>query len=553
MYLLTHEVSQGGRIIAKGEKRIGLRTIELVQEEDQSGRSFYFRVNGLPVFVKGANYIPQDNFVPRVGDSVYRALLSDAKDAGMNMLRVWGGGIYENDIFYDLCDEMGIMVWQDFMFACSMYPGDRGFLDNVKVEAIQNITRLRHHPSLALWCGNNEIDEGWKNWGWQKQYSYSKEDSATVYDAYREIFERILPESVNKYDPGRFYIPTSPLYGWGRKESMSHGDNHYWGVWWGKEPFEVYEKKVGRFASEYGFQGFPDLSTINRFTTPEERVLGSPVMKVHEKHPVGFETIDEYMRRDYRKPKDFESYVMVSQLLQAEGMKIAITAHRRAMPRCMGTLYWQLNDCWPVISWSSRDYYGKKKALHYWLKDLYAPILISPVIEDGRARIYVVSDLLKDEKGIIEIRLLGFDGKAIMEKRFNVNIPSGSSTVVFDTLRNSLLDGIDSLSAVLSVNLKCGNGTSARNNLYFARIKELKLGLPDIKMRATGIGEGFRITVTSDKLAKNLFFSSNSEGSFSDNYFDLLPGEKKEIIFHMAPSFKGKSLQLNIRSLADTY
>ncbi|MEI6456269.1 MAG: glycoside hydrolase family 2 protein [bacterium] len=553
MYLMTHEVSQGDEIVGKGEKRLGLRTIALIQEEDSHGKSFYFRVNGLPVFAKGANYIPQDNFVPRVSDSNYRALLTDAKNAGINMLRVWGGGIYENDIFYDLCDEMGIMVWQDFMFACAMYPGDKGFLDNVKVEAIQNIARLRHHPSLALWCGNNEIDEGWKNWGWQKQYGYSKEDSAEVYDTYREIFEKILPESVDMYDPGRSYIPTSPLFGWGRKESMSRGDNHYWGVWWGKEPFEVYRKKVGRFASEYGFQGFPDMSTIEKFTNPEDRDLSSQVLKVHEKHPAGFETIEEYMARDYRKPKDFESYAMVSQLLQAEGMKTAIEAHRRAMPRCMGTLYWQLNDCWPVISWSSRDYYGKKKALHYWLKDLYAPILISPVIEDGRVRIYVVSDLLKNEKGIIEIRLIGFDGETRMEKRFAVNIPSGSSTVVFDTLRNSLLDGIDSLSAVLSVKLRCENGTSSRNNLYFARIKELNLVQPEIKIRAAGIPGGFRITITSDKLAKSVFISTNAEGYFSDNYIDLLPGEKREIRFLMAPVFKGKSLDMSIRSLADTY
>jgi len=553
MYRLTHEVSNNGRIVAKGEKRIGLRTIDLIREEDSNGRSFYFRVNGLPVFAKGANYIPQDNFVPRVSDSNYRALLIDAKEAGMNMLRVWGGGIYENDIFYDFCDEMGIMVWQDFMFACAMYPGDRGFLDNVKVEAIQNITRLRYHPSLALWCGNNEIDEGWKNWGWQKQYGYSKEDSARVYDAYREIFEKILPESVLKYDSGRSYIPTSPLYGWGRKESMSRGDNHYWGVWWGKEPFEVYEKKVGRFASEYGFQGFPDYSTITRFTESADRQFNSPVMKVHEKHPVGFETIDEYMLREFRKPKDFESYIMVSQLLQAGGMKRAIAAHRRSMPRSMGTLYWQLNDCWPVVSWSSRDYYGKKKALHYWLKELYSPLFVSPVVEDGRVRIYLVSDFQKVEKGTMEIRLIGFDGTLFMKKTLNVTIPAGSSGVVFDTTRNDFLKGIDTLSVVLDLKVRSESGLSARNTLYFGSIKDLKLGPTEVKIRATGIRNGFKLIVTASKLAKGIYLSSNADGEFSDNYFDLMAGEKREIQFLMAPSFKGKSLEMNIRSIADTY
>jgi beta-mannosidase len=534
-------------------QQIGLRSIELVQAEDSVGRSFYFRVNGLPVFIKGANYIPQDNFLTRVSDSAYRGLITQVKSAQMNMLRVWGGGIYEKDLFYDLCDEMGIMVWQDFMFACAMYPGEQAFLENIRQEAVQNIKRLRHHPCLALWCGNNEIDEGWKNWGWQKQYGYSKEDSARVYDTYRKIFEKILPESVYKYDSGRSYIPTSPLYGWGRKESMRRGDNHYWGVWWGKEPFEVYEKKVGRFASEYGFQAFPDQSTINQFTSPDDRFPGSPVLKVHQKHPVGFETIDEYLLRDYRKPKDLGSYVLVSQLLQADGMKMAIEAHRRAMPRSMGTLYWQLNDCWPVVSWSSIDYYGRKKAFHYRLQDLYAPVLVSPVVENGRVRIYIVSDLLKEEAGRMEISLIGFDGTPFMKKHLNVTIPAGSSNIVFDTLRNNLLNGIDSLSVVLSVNVRCERGLSAKNTLYFAKTKDLKLGQTDLKLRATGVRDGFRIIVTGTRLEKGVFLSSNAGGDFSDNYFDLLPGEKKELLFRMAPSFKGKSMEINIRSIADTY
>jgi beta-mannosidase len=380
LYNFGYEVYFNGKLAGEGRQKIGLRTIEFVQEKDSTGKSFYFKVNGVPVFIKGANYIPQDNFIPRVTDSTYRALIKDVREANMNMLRVWGGGIYENDIFYDLCDENGILVWQDFMFANSMYPGNKEFLDNVRDEAIQNIVRLRRHPCIALWCGNNEIDEGWKNWGWQKQYGYNAEDSAAIYKNYRIIFNLILPNNVRRFDSARAYIPSSPLHGWGRPESLTEGDSHYWGVWWGKEPVLNYEKKVGRFMSEYGLQSFPDYSTILKFTSPADRVLGSAVMKAHQKHPTGYETIDEYLLRDFRKPKDFESYAYVSQLWQSRSIIKAIEAHRRAKPTCMGTLYWQLNDCWPVVSWSSRDYFGKKKALMYALPAAYDLVLVSPVV-----------------------------------------------------------------------------------------------------------------------------------------------------------------------------
>jgi beta-mannosidase len=241
---------------------IGLRTLELIQEKDSVGQSFYFKLNGKPVFMKGANYIPQDNFVSRTTKLDYKKIIQMAKEANMNMLRVWGGGVYPNDEFYKECDRNGILVWQDFMFACAMYPGDSAYVENVKQEITEQIKRLRSHPSLALWCGNNEVDEGWQNWGWQKQYKYSKKDSAKIWNDYDNLFHNVIPQIVKEQNPSVYYWPSSPSIGWGHKESLQQGDSHYWGVWWGNEPFETYTKKVGRFMSEYGFQAMPDIQYI---------------------------------------------------------------------------------------------------------------------------------------------------------------------------------------------------------------------------------------------------------------------------------------------------
>ncbi|MCX6282649.1 MAG: glycoside hydrolase family 2 protein, partial [Bacteroidetes bacterium] len=307
LYPLNYYLILADEIVGKGRRKVGLRTIELRQEKDSIGDSFTFLVNHIPVFVKGANYIPQDNFPSRVGDSTYRALLENVKGLSMNMLRVLGGGIYEKDIFYDLCDELGIMIWQDFMFACAVYPGNKEFLQNADSESFQNIVRLRNHPCIALWCGNNEIDEGWKNWEWIKQYNYTPQDSAMVYQGYKDLFKQVLRNNVEKFDTLRPYIASSPLFGWGRPESRRSGDMHYWGVWWGKYPFSVYKENTGRFMSEYGFQAFPDISSFKNFAGPGDLQLGSGVMKAHQKHPIGYETSDEYMIREYKRPSDFES------------------------------------------------------------------------------------------------------------------------------------------------------------------------------------------------------------------------------------------------------
>jgi beta-mannosidase len=294
LYSMEAVLSTGRRVDTLSA-RFGLRELELVTEADSIGESFYFRVNGVPVFMKGANVIPLDHFSPRVTSEEYEGLFQDASEANMNMLRVWGGGIYEEDEFYDLADEHGILIWQDFMFANGMYPGDSLFLDNIRQEATEQVRRLRTHPSLALWCGNNEMDEGWKNWGWGRNYD-TPGDSAAVRGAYEAIFHEILPQVVAQEDPARRYWPSSPSLGWGDPESLNRGDSHYWGVWHGQEPFTVFEEKLPRFSSEFGFQAFPPMKTISAFTDPWEQGLQNPALLVHQKHPIGNELIVENLR-----------------------------------------------------------------------------------------------------------------------------------------------------------------------------------------------------------------------------------------------------------------
>lgn len=363
--------------------------VELRQEQDGIGQSFTFYKDGKPIFVKGANWIPVHSF-PVLDSAIrarYRTLLCSAKEAGFNMLRVWGGGIYEHDYFYDLCDSLGLMVWQDFIFAGTPYPDSPDMLQSIREEARQQISRIAKHPCVVLWCGNNEVKNGWEDWGWQSQFNWTPEQRARLEKAMDTIFgysstssntstTSILAQAVRDCDPlQRPYITTSPLYGWGHPECVTHGDSHYWGVWWGEEPFEKYAAKTGRFMSEYGFQSYPILSTIRRFCPEDQLFIDSPTMCSHQKHGRGHEIIDKAMMQYYgfdSKTLNLEDYCYISQLLQAWGTGYGIFQHLKQQPHCMGTLYWQLNDCWPVASWSSIDYYGNWKALHYRAKTLYS-------------------------------------------------------------------------------------------------------------------------------------------------------------------------------------
>lgn len=512
--------------------KIGLRNIELIRNKDTVGESFLFRVNGKEVFIKGANYVPQDNFPPRVNPGKYEKLIENTKAANMNMLRIWGGGYYENDLFYDLCDENGILVWQDFMFACAMYPGDLDFINNVTNEATQVIKRLRNHACLALWCGNNEVDNGWKDWGWQKQYNYSTTDSSTIYSHYKKLFNQVLPALVADLDGNTDYWPSSPQYGWGHEECNTNGDSHYWGVWWGKEPFEMYEQKVGRFMSEYGFQAYPDYKTVESFCANNDLFLFSDALKNHQKHPVGNETILEYMEREYPISDSLREFIYLSQLVQAGGMQTAIEAHRRAKPHCMGTLYWQLNDCWPVVSWSSIDYYGRWKALHYKVRDLYKNYMISVDQQDSLLHIYMVSDSLENIKAELSIEVQDFNGNVIFTKDEKLEIPANSSQVVSTLNLKAFLPDSLTDASFLKINLKKDKQLQAERLHYFDVPKNLKLPQAAIDMKVDKANEGYKIVLNSASLVKNLsLYTKEAEGHFSDNYFDLLPGQEKTVLF----------------------
>ncbi|WP_282125283.1 beta-mannosidase [Marinifilum flexuosum] len=535
--------------------RIGIRTIEVVREKDEKGTSFFFRVNGIPVFLKGANYIPNDIFPSRVSKEQLKKVIATAKKSNMNMLRVWGGGYYEDDLFYDLCDEAGILVWQDFMFACAMYPGDQEFLNNVKLEARDNIKRLRNHTSIALWCGNNEILVAWHNWGWKRQAKEQGEEvSAKVWKAYADIFHEVLPKAVETYDPSRFYWSSSPSSGTGIKPDLINGDDHYWGVWWGKEPFETYATHIARFMSEYGFQSFPEMKSVRKYAEPKDYDIYSEVMKSHQRSSIGNETIEYYMLKDYKKPKDFESFLYVNHVLQAEGIKFALEGHRRAMPYCMGSLYWQINDCWPVASWSSTDYYQEWKALQYYVKKGFEPLLVSPYFENDSIKVAVVNDHLKEIKAKLVMRVLDFYGKEKWSESKDITICKNSSEVFFSQELKSFLRNRNPNRELFLVKVQMGKEVLERNILYFNPVKDLELPQPNVEFEITKGEEVYEISLTSDVLAKNLFFTLGDEdGFFSDNYFDVLAGESVNIKLETELSLAEIKKVIQLRTLDTTF
>ena len=378
-------------IIDHREELIGLREIQLKTERDSIGESFYFQLNGQPVFMKGANYIPLRYFPGEATEADYRKLIQQCKDAHVNMLRVWGGGVYEDELFYDLCDQYGILVWHDFMYACSMYPGDEAFLINVKAEAEEQVRRLRNHPCIALWCGNNENAEGWERWGWKSGLTPSEiQQVQTAYDA---VFKNILPMAVAE-NSTTDYWESSPRLGRGDARSITEGDSHYWGVWHDEEPFEVLQTKVPRFMSEFGMQSYPSEEVLMEMLEEDEFRMTDEGIAQHQKHSRGFSLMEKYMNNWYEpvSPDDYKMYGEMTQVVQAEGLMMGIEAHRRAMPNCMGTLFWQLNDVWPSFSWSSIDYKGTPKLLYEALKTVYAPQLISCTTNGDELQIWWVSD-----------------------------------------------------------------------------------------------------------------------------------------------------------------
>lgn len=385
------------------EFEVAFRDIELVHKPDSLGTSFYFRVNGEPLFVKGANYIPQDLFLPRVDSARYEKLIKQVKDANINMLRVWGGGIYENDYFYELCDQNGILVWQDFMFANSMYPSDKAFRENVRAEIEDNVKRLNKHACLALWCGNNEIEVGWNNWGWQEKFGYNEQQSAEIWANYEYIFKEMIPNTLKEHAPNAYYVHTTPLSNWGKTENFDQATMHYWGVWHGEDELEAYRTKIGRFVSEYGFQSYPAAEMLKKYIPVGSFNLNSDEMKNRQKSYVGNELILKAIKKYYGEnaiPEEMglDKWMSASQKVQAHAYSMAIGAHRMDAPRCMGTLFWQLNDCWPGPSWSILDYAGTEKAAYSAVKYAYSPIhVVVNKAEAGQVFVHVQQDGIENQ------------------------------------------------------------------------------------------------------------------------------------------------------------
>lgn len=547
LYTFTAELIQNDVTHASKTVRTGLRSIRLVKDKDVAGASFYFELNGVPVFAKGANHIPNDSFVTDVTDERYRHEIVTAVESNMNMLRVWGGGIYEQSIFYELCDEYGLLVWQDFMFACSMYPGDEAFLDNVRMEAEENVKRLRNHPSIVLWCGNNEIDSAWAQydehggWGWKKDYTMEQRD--VIWNDYVRIFHQILPKAVETLAPGTEYWPSSPLISLSEDSNQhahplsTEGDVHYWGVWHAVEPFENYNLKIGRFMSEYGFQSFPEYDTVMTFAAEEDLALQSKVMRAHQKNGDGNRLIKEYMDIYMSEPKDFPSFLYMSQVLQAEAMKMAIEAHRRKMPYCMGTLYWQMNDCWPVASWSGMDYYGKWKAMQYFAKNSFADTMISfDRTDSGTANIFVVTDKLAPLAGDLRVTLYDFTGKKLKEHSAPVAVEGNSSTIVYTLNEQEWLAGSDVGSVVLHAELTQAGQLVDSKSMYFVNVKDQKLSAGTIQITEVEGSRGTKFSLETDVLVKQVWLTGENEGMFSDNFFDLIPGVAKTVEYRLRAS-----------------
>lgn len=531
LYKFTASLSVDGVEIAKQERNVGLRTVRVVMDDDEHGKSFYFVVNGKQMFAKGANFIPDDALLPNVTPERYKRIFEDVKAANMNMLRVWGGGIYEDDEFYDEADRNGILIWQDFMFACSSYPHDPLFVGRVEAEAEYNIKRLRGHASLAMWCGNNEIYEAMRYWGWQRKYS--AEAFAEMERGYNVLFSELLPQMVERLDGTRFYMHSSPYEAnWGRPKSWKTGDSHNWGTWHGRKPFESFDTDVPRFMSEYGFQAFPEMKTIRTFAEEKDFELESPVMNAHQKADIGNALIKQTMGLYYKVPEKFEDLVYVGLVLQGQGMRHGIEAHRRNRPYCMGSLFWQLNDSWPVVSWSGIDYYGNWKALMYQSKRAFAPILINAIKEGDDLCVYLVSDELQDHDGVrLDVELMDFDGKAQGKWTQSGMLAANSSVLFMKKPAGELQGKLSAATSLLHFTLKAKKGaTLADDVFYFAYPKDQKLPEANIETSVRRRGDAIEMTLKTDKLARDIFVEVPVQGvRFTDNFFDLLPGQRKKI------------------------
>ncbi len=557
-YHFSAVVRLGQETAARAERITGLRSVELRRVPDPWGKSFTFVINGIAVFAKGANVIPFDSFPPRVTAERHRAILQAALEAHMNMVREWGGGYYESDDFYDICDELGLMVWQEFSFGGDMVPGDTPFQENVRQEAIEQIKRLCDHPSIVLWCGNNEIETGWLHWADRQVFkeTVSPDIRERVWQDYMVLFADILKSAVTQYAAPVPYWPSSPSANFEEPPDNDHnGDMHYWMVWHALAPAEDYLKQFPRFMTEFGFQSFPEMRTIRAFTQPADLDIRSVVMQSHQKNKGGNERILTYMLREYHEPKDFASFVYLSQVQQAEIIKLGAEHFRRQRPRTMGALYWQLNDCWPVASWSSIDYYGRWKALQYFARRFFDDVLVSPYAHDDKVDVYIVSDRLQPIAGTIRIRLLDFSGKVFLDEPRQVDIPAQSSAIYLSLDQKALAAKADPRRSFLVVDLDTAGKRLSRNLVFFDHMRNLDLPVaPRIDAKLHSKGTTYSLTLRASGLARNVYISfADLDVGVSDNYFDLLPGEPVTVTLKTSSSLQQLESALKIMSLTEAF
>ena len=524
----------------KCEKRIGLRELKLIREKDRYGESFTHECGGIKFFAMGADYVPEDNIFSRITKERTYALLKRCKDANFNAIRVWGGGYYPDDFFFDICDELGLVVFMDMMFACSLYLPDERMLDNIKIEIRQNLERIRHHASLAVISGNNEVESCCGEHKLQ-----SLKDVCIPLNI--ELFEGIIAEIERDVCPYIPYISTSPITcgHFIDPNNENYGDSHYWSVWHGGLPFTEYRKHYFRYLSEFGFQSFPSEKTVAQFTAEEDRNIFSRIMERHQRNAGANSKIINYLSQNYLYPSDFGTLLYASQLLQAEAMKYGVEHLRRNRGRCMGTLYWQLNDIWPTASWSSIDYYGRLKALHYYAKRFYSPVIISckeigetetrpfiilpPNVDyETRAQLVITNDTRDPVSGKVRGRLCSTDGKVISSYEWDVTVEP------FSVLSLEELDfnKTDVLNNYFAYELLIDGKEVSRGSVIFTAPKHFNFKNPELTARI----EGDEVVITAKSYAKSVELSSpDADPVFEDNYFDMEVGTKRIKILEGTP------------------
>jgi beta-mannosidase len=550
---LIRKVGNQEGLLDQRRYQVGLRTIELHQEGDQWGRSFVFVINGIPILCKGSNWIPADSFPTRITDDSLEYLLRSAAETHQNMLRVWGGGFYEEERFYDLCDRYGILVWQDFIFSCSIYPlDDPEFVENVRLEVVENIRRLRHRASLALWCGNNEMEWGWVDWNWDRP---ELQDLKAVYD---QFFHHTLPAWSQAEDPDHAYWPSSPSSGapFMDPNGQHQGDSHYWDVWHGRKPFTAYRNQFPRFMSEFGFQALPPLATIATYANEADWNMTSYIMEQHQKNASGNSLMVGQMLDSFRLPKDFASLVYLSLALQAEGIRYGVEHWRRHPDRVAGILYWQLNDCWPVASWSSLDYFGRWKALHYAARRFYAPLMLSIEDKTPEQTVYVSNDGLEPWEGKVNWSLETLSGEVLASGGAPVKASPQAATVVCKLDFSKHITDENLRKLIFIAELWQGDQFASRQTAPFVPVKHLSLTDPGVTAEVQSENGEMVVELTSQSLALLVEVSlPGADVVFSDNYFNLPAGRSVQISCVLPAGWTPEQAQrgLQVCSIYDSY